>query len=324
MTERFLKTSPAGAARPWPRRPRTSTTCWTARRSPFARIGSWIGVAGTATTLAGVYLELAAVRPGAGARLDRSRPRQVDALLEQLSRLTVAEIRALPSMHPGRADVITGGTLIATRVAARTPVPEHARQRVRHPGRDRAGAAGSLTTGRMRGWTRWRSPWSGTTGPASSRGRPRCCRAYRMNLEDSSMTLLRGHFAMTLICAGEAEPGRPRAGPVAAVDASLAVSVRAVPDEDDPAPVGVHLPGDRARRRPAGHRRPAGRHHRRRRRQHHRPDHPADRRSSTCCVAEVDLPPAADVAALQARAGRRRPAELGVDSTLRQVENDEL
>ena len=27
-------------------------------------------------------------------------------------------------MHPGRADVITGGTLIATRVAARTPVPE--------------------------------------------------------------------------------------------------------------------------------------------------------------------------------------------------------
>ncbi len=26
-----------------------------------------------------------------------------------------------------------------------------------------------------------------------------------MNLEDSSMTLLRGHFAMTLICAGDAE-----------------------------------------------------------------------------------------------------------------------
>ena len=28
---------------------------------------------------------------------------------------------------------------------------------------------------------------------------------YGMNLEDSSMTLLRGHFAMTLICAGQAE-----------------------------------------------------------------------------------------------------------------------
>jgi glycine cleavage system transcriptional repressor len=27
--------------------------------------------------------------------------------------------------------------------------------------------------------------------------------ASGMNLEDSSMTLLRGHFAMTLICAGE-------------------------------------------------------------------------------------------------------------------------
>ena len=40
-------------------------------------------------------------------------------------------------------------------------------------------------------------------------------------------------------------------------------------------------------------------------------------------VAEVDLPPAADVDALQAAladAGR----ELGVDVTLRRVENDEL
>jgi exopolyphosphatase/guanosine-5'-triphosphate,3'-diphosphate pyrophosphatase len=34
--------------------------------------------------------------------------------------MTVDQIRALPSMHPGRADVVTGGTLIASRVAART------------------------------------------------------------------------------------------------------------------------------------------------------------------------------------------------------------
>ena len=90
---------------------------------PFGGIGSWIGVAGTATTLAGVYLQLAqydraqvhgSVIPRAG----------LAELLARLSRLTVAEIRALPSMHPGRADVITGGTLIASRVAARTPVPE--------------------------------------------------------------------------------------------------------------------------------------------------------------------------------------------------------
>ncbi|HSU35872.1 MAG TPA: Ppx/GppA phosphatase family protein [Propionibacteriaceae bacterium] len=90
---------------------------------PFGGMGSWIGVAGTATTLAGVYLQLA--------QYDRAQvhgsaiPRAgLDDLLNRLSQLTVAEIRALPSMHPGRADVITGGTLIASRVAARTPVPE--------------------------------------------------------------------------------------------------------------------------------------------------------------------------------------------------------
>jgi len=38
--------------------------------------------------------------------------------------LTVAQIRALPSMHPQRADVITGGALIAARIAARIPVAE--------------------------------------------------------------------------------------------------------------------------------------------------------------------------------------------------------
>ena len=70
LTERFLKISPpapddlaAGGAR-------TSTSCWTASGVDFASVGTWIGVAGTATTLAGVYLELAAVRPGAGARRD--------------------------------------------------------------------------------------------------------------------------------------------------------------------------------------------------------------------------------------------------------------
>ncbi len=48
---------------------------------------------------------------------------EVAAWAERLQTMTVEQIRALPSMHPGRADVITGGTLIASRVAARTPVP---------------------------------------------------------------------------------------------------------------------------------------------------------------------------------------------------------
>jgi exopolyphosphatase/guanosine-5'-triphosphate,3'-diphosphate pyrophosphatase len=89
----------------------------------FDSIGTWIGVAGTATTLAGVYLELP--------EYDREQvhgssiPRQdVGELLRRLSAMTVAEVRALPSMDPKRADVITGGALVAARTAERVSVPE--------------------------------------------------------------------------------------------------------------------------------------------------------------------------------------------------------
>jgi exopolyphosphatase/guanosine-5'-triphosphate,3'-diphosphate pyrophosphatase len=88
----------------------------------FASIGTWIGVAGTVTTLAGVYLELE--------HYDRERVHgaviplpAVQDLLDRLAGMTVEQIRALPSMHPGRADVITGGALVEARVAARMNVP---------------------------------------------------------------------------------------------------------------------------------------------------------------------------------------------------------
>lgn len=87
----------------------------------YAAIGTWIGVAGTATTLAGVHLQLE--------YYDRDRVHgssipvpDLHALFERLAASTVAEIRALPSMHPGRADVITAGTLIAVRIADRLRV----------------------------------------------------------------------------------------------------------------------------------------------------------------------------------------------------------
>ncbi|MGD7706447.1 glycine cleavage system protein R [Microlunatus sp. Y2014] len=50
-----------------------------------------------------------------------------------------------------------------------------------------------------------------------------------MNLEDSSMTLLRGHFAMTLICAGEADVTTVEQALTPLVDGSLEVTVRPVP-----------------------------------------------------------------------------------------------
>lgn len=79
---------------------------------------TWIGVAGTATTLAAVHLGLQTY--------DRTKVHQatitvdaLGALLADLADKTVEEIRAIPSMHPGRADVICAGTLIAGRVARR-------------------------------------------------------------------------------------------------------------------------------------------------------------------------------------------------------------
>jgi glycine cleavage system transcriptional repressor len=61
------------------------------------------------------------------------------------------------------------------------------------------------------------------------------------NLEDSSMTLLRGHFAMTLIVDVDVGPSAVEdALAVVAEPRSLLVSVRAVPAEDLSAPGGSH------------------------------------------------------------------------------------
>ena len=121
MTERFLQAGP-----PTPEAVAAATAyidgLLDSSDVDFGSIRTWVGVAGTATTLGGVYLELP--------QYDRSRvhgllipAEDVAGLLGKLRRLTVEEIRALPSMHPGRADVVTGGTLIASRVGARTPAP---------------------------------------------------------------------------------------------------------------------------------------------------------------------------------------------------------
>lgn len=121
MTERFLAAGP-----PAPDRVAAATAyidgLLDRSGMDFSGIRTWIGVAGTATTLAGVHLGLP--------RYDRARVHgllipldQVTGWAARLQTMTVEQIRGLPSMHPGRADVITGGTLIVSRVAARTPVP---------------------------------------------------------------------------------------------------------------------------------------------------------------------------------------------------------
>ena len=122
LTERFLKVSPP-APDDLDRAAGYVDQLLDGAGVDFGSMGSWIGVAGTATQLAGVYLELV--------EYDRDRVHgttiplaEVHRLLDRLAGLTVEQIRALPSMHPNRADVITGGTLILARVAARLHVPD--------------------------------------------------------------------------------------------------------------------------------------------------------------------------------------------------------
>jgi glycine cleavage system transcriptional repressor len=143
-----------------------------------------------------------------------------------------------------------------------------------------------------------------------------------MNLEDSSMTLLRGHFAMTLICAGETPASEVETALLPLVNDSLDVTVRELPKEDDQPPLGepylVTVHGaDRLGivARLAGVIAAAG-------------GNITDLTTRLAgglyvLVAEVDLPLATDVDDLRADL-TRVAADLGVEATLRPVERDDL
>ncbi|MGI8456985.1 MAG: exopolyphosphatase [Propionibacteriaceae bacterium] len=81
-------------------------------------VRTWVGVAGTATTLAAVHLNLTSYDRTQvhGAVIDT---RSLHRLLDRLGALSAEQIRRFPSMHPGRADVITGGAVIADRIGRR-------------------------------------------------------------------------------------------------------------------------------------------------------------------------------------------------------------
>ncbi|MCA0329342.1 MAG: ACT domain-containing protein [Actinobacteria bacterium] len=142
------------------------------------------------------------------------------------------------------------------------------------------------------------------------------------NLEDSSMTLLRGHFAWTLVVAADADPSEIEARLAHLVAEGLVVSVLPVPDADSSSTSGspwlltVHgadRPGivsgltgvvaaaggnitDLTTRLGTG---------------------------LYLLVAEAALPTGTDVEALQARIAEAA-AELGVHATLQPADVDEL
>ena len=87
----------------------------------LGRVGTWIGVAGTVTTMSALQQGLSTY--------DRSKvhgsilsPDQISSLAAGLATLTTEEIRGL-GVPAGRADVIPAGALIADRVARRAGRP---------------------------------------------------------------------------------------------------------------------------------------------------------------------------------------------------------
>jgi len=144
-----------------------------------------------------------------------------------------------------------------------------------------------------------------------------------LNLEDSTMTLLRGHFAMTLVCAGDVPAAAVEAALVPlAADGTLTVTVREVPAEQAGATAGspwvltVHG-GDRPGIVSAvvGEVARAG-------------GNITDLTTRLAgelylLVAEIDLPAGADVPAVE-DAIRAVASGLGVGATLRPAETDEL
>jgi exopolyphosphatase/guanosine-5'-triphosphate,3'-diphosphate pyrophosphatase len=86
-----------------------------------ADAGAVIGVAGTVTTLAAAVLDLSSYDP---ALIHHSvlRPDAVQGAVADLLAMLVEQRRALPYMHPGRADVIGAGGVILDRILRRTRV----------------------------------------------------------------------------------------------------------------------------------------------------------------------------------------------------------
>lgn len=120
MTERFLPTDPPT--------PGEIAECAGFLRDAFGAAASdlppaatLVGVAGTVTTVAAHVLNLPAydrsVIHGARLPIDATR-----AACASLVGMTIAERRALPFMHPGRADVIGGGALVLDAVLTSLPL----------------------------------------------------------------------------------------------------------------------------------------------------------------------------------------------------------
>ena len=120
LTERFLPSDPPPVAEVTTAMHHLDSVLAPAV-SGLEAVDSVVGVAGTITTVAAHALGLPSYDRNAihGARLEVDELRSACLSLAQMS---VADRRALPFMHPGRADVIGGGALVFDRVLEQLPL----------------------------------------------------------------------------------------------------------------------------------------------------------------------------------------------------------
>lgn len=120
MTERFLTSDPATVTE--------ASDCITyldgvigAAVKDLAPIETFIGVAGSVTTVAAHVLELPSYDSEL-IHLSKLPLADVSNACISLARMTAADRRELPFMHPGRADIIGGGALILDRLIEMLPL----------------------------------------------------------------------------------------------------------------------------------------------------------------------------------------------------------
>jgi exopolyphosphatase/guanosine-5'-triphosphate,3'-diphosphate pyrophosphatase len=122
MTERHLRSDPPRPAQVAAARADIAAAIAAARADvPIESAASFVGVAGTVTTMAAMNLRLSEYRPEAihGSVLSA---RAVHDLTQRLLTMTRAQRAAVPVMHPGRVDVIAGGALVLSELVTASGV----------------------------------------------------------------------------------------------------------------------------------------------------------------------------------------------------------
>jgi exopolyphosphatase/guanosine-5'-triphosphate,3'-diphosphate pyrophosphatase len=118
MTERHLRADPPSAAQIAATVADVRAAIEVAARDvPLAQAATFVGVAGTVTTLAAIVHGLASYDPAVihGSTMTAAEVADVTA---RLLAMTHEQRAALPVMHPGRVDVIGGGALILRELVA--------------------------------------------------------------------------------------------------------------------------------------------------------------------------------------------------------------